>query len=57
MKRYALALVLAASVAAPAVPAFADHCGDDTLQPPCQTCVVDSIGREIVCVPVDVHHV
>lgn len=55
MTRYVLALMAAASFAAPAAPALADHCGD-TLQPPCQTCVVDSYGREIVCVPVDVNH-
>jgi len=50
MKRFVLALAVAASFAIPAAPSFADHCGD-TLQPPCETCVL------LVCVPVDTGHV
>lgn len=57
MKRYVLAVAVAASFVLPAAPALADHCGD-TLQPPCETCVpfVDFTDRPIVCVPIDVQH-
>lgn len=56
MTRVLLALALAAGVAftAPATTAYADHCGDDTLQQPCETCITQT-GEKLVCVPVDPH--
>ncbi len=54
MKRALVALAVVASASFAAVPASADHCGD-TLQPPCETCVVVWTDATTVCVPVDPH--
>lgn len=55
LKRALLAVAFAATFGMPAMPAFADHCGDDTLQQPCETCVVVWTDATTFCVPLDPH--
>lgn len=55
MTRVLLGIAAAVAFALPAAPAVADHCGDDTLQQPCETCVSVWTDAHTVCVPVDPH--